>query len=216
MIYGVVNNKVTNAEEYLIDLELRKGQLININRNLIDISIKFDNQDVDAFILDAIKNKLIIQLVLPLKDKFDDTTNVYKNSYVRKLLNSTKFLSRFNKEFIEHIKPTKVHTEDYTTVDKLWLLSHEEISKPADFLKTNDNCWSFDMFEHVDMRRYSEMLLKLNNQKCCGWRLRSAYSDTFYSINNSYVGCVYSYGGVSGYDADFTGYGAWLPACTIC
>ena len=216
MIYGVVNNKITNAEEYLIDLELHKGQPININRNLIDISIKFDNQDVDAFVIDAIKNKLIIQLVLPLNDIFDDMTNVYKNSYIRKLLNSDDFLRRFNKEFIEHIKPTIVHTEDYTTTDKLWLLSHEEIAQNVDFLEQNKNCHAFDLFRHTDIKRYTQTLLELNKQQCYGWRLRSARSYTARGNYNSWVGSVNDCGYVIGNYVNTT-YNGWvLPVCTIC
>ena len=216
MIYGVVNNKVTNAEEYLIDFELRKGQPINVNRKLIDISIKFDNQEVDTFILDVIDDRLIVQLVLPLKDIFDDEIKIYKNSYIRKLLNSDDFLSRFNQEFVKCIKPTILHTEDYTTVDKLWLLSHEEVGQDAGFLSRNNNCRPFDLFEHIDMRSYSQALLKLNKQQCYGWRLRSVTPHTTYKSLSRFVGFVDSDGDVDSNIAYGTDSGALLPACTIC
>lgn len=224
MIYGLINDKIVSAEEYLIDLELRKAQHICINHSVLNVPIRFDNMEVNAFILDAIGNKLIIQLVLPLKEKFDDKLNAYKTSYIRKLLNSDSFLSRFNPEFVKHIKETTVNTEDDTTDDNLWLLSHEEINQSVDeeinqsvdFLKTNDNCQPFDLFEHVDRRRYSKMLLKLNKQKCYGWRLRSAFSDPAYHNCSRYVGYVSGDGSVDFSLAKYTDFGAVLPACTIC
>ena len=216
MIYGLINDKIVSAEEYLIDLELRKAQHICINHSVLNVPIRFDNMEVDAFILDAIGNKLIIQPVLPLKEKFDDKLNAYKTSYIRKLLNSDSFLSRFNPEFVKHIKETTVNTEDDTTDDNLWLLSHEEINQSVDFLRLNNNIYAFDLFEHTDMRSYSEMLLKLNNQKCGGWRLRSAFSDPAYYNCSRYVGYVDDIGDVDYSNVDHTTYGAVLPACTIC
>ena len=216
MIHGFLNNKIVSAEEYLIDLELRKGRSVGISHNLIDMFIRFDNREIDAFILDNTNDRLIIQLVLPLADKFDDRTNVYKNSHIRKLLNSTKFLSRFNKEFIKHIKPKIVHTENYTTKDKLWLLSHEEVCRDVDFLRRNNNCRPFDLCEQINLRIYSQALLKLNNQEWNGWWLRSACSSASNNSGSSLVGFVNS-GGYVDYDyATDTDYAALLPACIIC
>ena len=216
MIHGFLDNKIVSVEEYLIDLELRKGRSVGVNHDLLTASIRFDNKEVDAFILDVIDDKLIVQLVLPLIEKFDDKSNAYKTSYIRNLINSKVFLSRFNKEFIKHIKPTEVHTEDYTTVDKLWLLSHEELCyKDTSYFEANDNCQPFDLFEHTDLRSYSLMLLKHNNQNGYSWRLRSACSSASYNGIIRYVGCV----DILGIDYNIiTGIstGVICPACTIC
>ena len=92
----------------------------------------------------------------------DDNSNVYKTSYIRKLLNSQRFLNRFNSEFVDHIKQTTVHTEKYVTRDKLWLLSHEEVNSNDSFLKHNHKCIAFEMFKAIDLAAYSRMLLELN------------------------------------------------------
>lgn len=215
MIRGFKDNKTTTAEEYLIDYGLRTGNHADVNYDLLNMSIKFDGNEIDAFILDVIDDKLILQLVLPIKEKFDNTSNVYKTSHIRNLINSDKFLSRFNNEFIEHIKPTIVHTEDYTTEDKLWLLSHEEVNQPISFLKKNNDCNSYDLFKNVDMKSYSRTLLNLNKQRYSAWWLRSAYSYTDTEDYSSFVGCVDYSGGVDYNYAFYTDYGALLPACTI-
>lgn len=216
MICGFLNNKTISAEEYLIDYGLRTGNHADVNYDLFNMSIKFDGNEVDAFILDVIDDKLILQLVLPIKEKFDDKSNVYKTSYIRNLINSDKFLSRFNKEFIEHIKPTIVHTEDYTTEDKLWLLSHEEVDQIAYILKTNNGCNSFDLFKNIDMKNYTRTVLDLNEQGCFAWRLRSAGSYVDCESYSRYVGIVTDYGDASDGYIDYTSIGAVFPACTIC
>ena len=215
MIYGFLNGKIVSVEEYLIDYSIRTGQSIHIPTDLLNMSITFDNKEVDAFVLEVIDDKLVIQLALPIREKFDDKSNVYKTSYIRQLLNSDKFLSRFNKEFVEHIKQTEIHTNDYITDDKLWLLSHEEINQQTYFLKTNNNSFSFDLFKNVDLKSYSKiLLLNLNKQNCCGWRLRSAYSCAYIESYSRCVGYV-DYNGSVGYDnAIYTDIGI-LPACII-
>ena len=217
MIYGFLDSKIVNVEEYLIDYSIRTGQSVHISTDLLNMPIVFDNKEVYAFVLDILTNgSLVIQLVLPLKDKFDDKSNVYKTSYIRKLLNSTQFLNKFNTEFINHIKQTKIHTEDYITTDKLWLLSHEEIDLANTiFLKRNKTCKSFDAFKHIELKSYSETLLKLNKQNCRGWHLRSAYLYTNYENYHISVGNVDYNGYVGNNSAYHTYYGALLPACLI-
>ena len=217
MIYGFLDSKVVNAEEYLIDYSIRTGQSVNISTDLLNIPITFDGSDINAFILDITNNnELVLQLVLRIKEKFDNSSNCYKTSYIRELLNSTHFLNRFNTKFINHIKQTKIHTENYITTDKLWLLSHEEINL-ADtiFLNRNKTCKSFDAFKHIELKSYSKTLLNLNQQNCYGWRLRSAYSGTNYESNSISVGYVSDYGNVYSDNANDTNHGALLPACII-
>ena len=214
MIHGFLNSKIVSAEEYLIDYSIRTGQSIHIPTDLLNMPIVFDGNDINAFILDITSNnELVLQLVLPIREKFDDKSNVYKTSYIRNLLNSDKFLSRFNKEFVDHINPTIIHTENYTTEDKFWLLSHEEIDLANTiFLKRNKTCKSFDAFKHIELKSYSETLLKLNKQNCRGWRLRSASSNTSNKYRNRFVGIVY-HGYMSGCERDDVA--TLRPVCTI-
>lgn len=58
---------------------------------------------------------------------FDENTNVWRDSEIRRYMNSDEFLSKFDPEFVKCLKTAQVHTEDYVTEDKMWLLSHEEI-----------------------------------------------------------------------------------------
>ena len=215
MIRGFKGKCMTTAEEWLIDYSLRTGNAVDINTDLFEMPIKFDGKEVDAFILDIIDNKLVIQLALPMVTKFDSRSNRYETSYVRKLINSNEFLNRFNPEFVKHVQIAEVHTEDYVTNDKLWLLSHEEINQFTEFLRPNHECHAFELFKNVDLAIYSRTLLKLNMKKLYGWRLRSAYSNTNYEYNSRYVGNVYNGGYVDYYNADYTNNGALLPACTI-
>ena len=218
MIHGFKGNKTTTAEEWLIDYSLKTGNSIDINTDLLGMPIKFDGTEVDAFILDVHSNKLVIQLALPTVTTFDGKSNRYETSYVRKLINSNEFLSRFNPEFVKYIQPTKVKTEDYVTYDKLWLLSHEEINhsdyRCSNYLRPNHECHAFEMFKTIDLEAYSRVLLK--NKDVYGWRLRSAYSNTYNEIFSRCVGIVSCYGYVSSYNGYITDYGALLPACTIC
>lgn len=217
MIHGFKDDKTITAEEWLIDYSLKANNAIDINTDLLNLPIKFDGKKIDAFILDAIDNKLVIQLALPIATKFDAESNVYKTSYIRKLLNSQDFLSRFNQEFVERIKLTTVHTEDYTTLDKLWLLSHEEVGQDVYFLKSNSKCHVFEMFKTIDLATYSQMMLnELNNDVAYGWRLRSVYSSVANYFDSKTVGYIYINGGVGIKTVDVTSCGAVLPACTIC
>ena len=213
MIHGFKGNKTTTAEEWLINYSLRTGNLIDINPDLLDMPIKFDGTEVDAFILDIIDNKLVIQLILPMKEKFDDKSNRYETSYVRELINSNEFLSRFNPEFVKHVQLTEVHTEDYVTNDKLWLLSHEEVNQYSNYLRPNHECHAFEMFKTIDLEAYSRVSLK--NKDAYGWRLRSAYSIPT-AASNGLVGSVNEYGYVNYYGAIHADVGALFPVCTIC
>ena len=219
MIHGFKGNKTTTAEEWLIDYSLRTGNVVGVNTDLFEMPIKFDGREVDAFILDVLGNKLVIQLSLLMVTKFDDNSNRYGTSYVRELITSKEFLNRFNPEFAKHVQQTKVRTEDYVTNDKFWLLSHEEvINREVNFLKPNHECHIFEMFKTIDLDAYSQMLLKYKTHeyKTHGWRLRSAYSSVSGRLDSGIVGYVSSYGIVNVYLANNTEFGALMPACTIC
>ena len=216
MIHGFKGKCMTTVEEWLIDYSLRTGNVIDVNPDLLDMPIKFDGKEVDAFILDIIDNKPIIQLVLPTVTKFDGKSNRYETSYVRELINSNKFLNRFNLEFVKHIKPTKVHTEDYVTNDKLWLLSHEEVNSTNLSLvnfRSNDKCTAFEIFKTINLAAYSQMLFELNMKKSYGWWLRSSAS--ILASSSRYVGFISNGGYVNGYSYNIIDIASLLPACTI-
>ena len=214
MIHGFKGKCMTTAEEWLIDYSLGTGNVVDVNPDLFEMPIKFDGREVDAFILDVIGNKLVIQLVLPMVELFDGKSNKYATSYARKLINSNEFLHRFNSEFVKHVQLTKVHTEDYVTNDKLWLLSHEEINYCLDLLRSNHECHAFEIFKTIALETYSRMLLK-NEIDAYGWWLRSAYSGTSLSNHSSIVGCVTRDGYVHHSNAYFAYGGTLCPACTI-
>ena len=218
MIHGFKGKCVTTVEEWLIDYSLRTGNVVDVNPDLISMPIRFDGKEIDAFILDVIDNKLVIQLVLPMVELFDGESNRYATSYVRKLINSNEFLHRFNSEFVKRIQMTEVHTEDYVTNDKLWLLSHEEVnpikSSLVDF-RSNDRCTVFEMFKTIDLATYSQMLLRLNGKTSYGWWLRSSASSVLIS-SSRYVGFVNDSGYMNGYSHYTIDLGSLLPACTIC
>ena len=215
MIHGFKGKCMTTVEEWLVDYSLRTGNVVDVNPDLISMSIRFDGTEVDAFILDIIDNKLVIQLVLPMVAEFDNKSNRYETSYVRELINSNEFLHRFNLEFVKRIQLTEVHTEDYVTNDKLWLLSHEEINQDSDLLiiRPNHECHAFEMFKTIDLAAYSQMLLELNMKKSYGWWLRSSVS--VLSSDSKYVGFVSNSGYVNGYGYNIIDIGSLLLACTI-
>ena len=77
-------------------------------------------------------------------DKPDDTTKetTWKNSKIREVLNSNAFISKFEKTFVDCIQNTNVKTENYTTTDKFWLLSTNEVGyKPS----PRKQCYKLDL-----------------------------------------------------------------------
>ncbi len=58
---------------------------------------------------------------------FDKETNVWRDCELRRYLNSPEFAANFDQDFLDHVVEEDVHTEDYVTKDKFWILSHEEI-----------------------------------------------------------------------------------------
>ena len=151
-------------------------------------------------------------------DKND--SQVWAKSSLRKRLNSGRFMFQFmNKMFTSHIQDTEVWTADEKTIDKFWLLSHEEVACEQDrqsWFKANRGGLPFDKYEHVQSGHQLRALRckpsiaaddKLSDS-AHRWWLRSAYSDY---VDN--VGDVGSYGYVSGYRADYSD--GCSPALTI-
>ena len=89
------------------------------------------------------------------RSKFDDKTNVWKDSYLRGYINSDKFMKKFDPEFIKLTKPTDVHTENYVTTDRFWVPSHEEVncdSKAAEWFNKNNNTKRYEYFTDKESR----------------------------------------------------------------
>ena len=69
------------------------------------------------------------------KSKFDDKTNVWRDSYLRNYINSDEFAKKFDPEFIKLTQITDVHTDDYVTKDRFWIPCHEEVNCDAESAK---------------------------------------------------------------------------------
>lgn len=83
------------------------------------------------------------------KRRFDEKTNKWKDSEIRAYLNGKEFAKKFDPEFLKLVKTEDVHTEDYVTKDKFWLLSHEEVNCPEDrksWFKSNKGAVRFPYF----------------------------------------------------------------------
>ena len=77
--------------------------------------------------VDEVNNTLTLQSFYLIENRpFDSTTNVWRDCELRRYLNSD-YEKNFNKDFTDAWIPTDVHTDNYVTVDKCWILSHEEV-----------------------------------------------------------------------------------------
>ena len=100
-------------------------------------------------------HKLILGCKWILFDaQFDkNDCQVWAKSSLRKRLNSGRFMFQFmNKMFTSHIQDTEVWTADEKTIDKFWLLSHEEVACEQDrqsWFEANRGCLPFEKYEHV-------------------------------------------------------------------
>jgi hypothetical protein len=168
-------------------------------------TIRYGESLCEALVLDESKEGKIVLLLLQLESKFDEYKNIWKQSYIRKWLNSNKFLKNFDSEFLNHVKETEVHTEDYVTKDKFWLVSHEEVcfEYANKWFKQNKNTKRFNYFDGSKEKRRRLYVVWPRY-----WLLRSASSS-----GSTYVGYVIDDGDV--YDYDAYDYGAVLPACLI-
>ena len=168
-------------------------------------TIRYGERLCDALVLEETNEGKIVQILLPIYCSFDTKTNSWKKSDIRKWLNSDKFLKEFDESFLNHVKETEVHTEDYETKDKFWLLSHEEVGYENKYrvFKPNKNTRKFDYFDGSDEKRH----ISFNGKKHYWW-LRSSNSD--YPFFVGYVG-------IGGYVGDSLYYdcSAVFPACLI-
>ena len=165
----------------------------------------FEGKLIEALCLDITDEGKNVMLLPEIRDTFDkEGSNSWKDSSIRMELNSDVFMYKLDKDFINHTVVKKIHTCDYTTYDRFWLLSHEEVGFNTDFFKENYLCKKFQYFDGTYKSRcFDEILCSP-----CSWWLRSADSGI-----SSIVGYVNGDGGVYGDGASY--YNAVLPVCLI-
>lgn len=89
---------------------------------------------------------------------FDQNTNVWKDAEIRKYLNG-EFLTKFDPEFVDALQTTDVHTDNYVTKDKMWLLSHEEIGYKDDsgMFKPNVGSRVYDYYKDDSTEEFKKV-----------------------------------------------------------
>ena len=216
-ISEICHNAISNAA---IDLELcMRGSrnLISSEKELHKIAevgdkilVSFEGKYVPWIIINKDKEALTINSEDCLKEKaFDKETNKWKDSAIRKYLNGKYFKDKFEKEFLKLVSDDLIGTEDYTTTDKFWLLSHEEIgNKGNDSLKKNCETKHFKYFSSR-VKRIKEIWNKDGEREARFWWLRSACAN-----DCSSVGLV-SDGGYISNNFAYNLYGGLSPACSI-
>lgn len=149
----------------------------------------FDGKSIEALCLDISDEGKTVMLFPEIQEEFDiGGSNIWRDSSIRKKLNSNDFFRKFDKEFMNHTVVKEVHTCDYITYDRFWLLSHEEIGYNTNFFEENHLCKKLKYFdESVDSRCFDRML-----SSAWFWWLRSAFSGTsdgvVYVNGSGYVG----------------------------
>lgn len=80
---------------------------------------------------------------------FDEKSNVWRDSSIRRYMNND-MSKKFDPEVLKLVKTSKVHTENYVTEDKFWLLSHEEIGykDKNNMFKKNIGAEVFDYYKN--------------------------------------------------------------------
>ena len=165
----------------------------------------FDGKSIEALCLDITDEGKIVMLFPEIKELFDiGGHNSWKDSPLRAKLNSDDFFCKFENDFINHIVVKEVHTCDYITNDRFWLLSHEEVGSNKNYFRENHLCKKLKYFDESDKSRcFDEMFWS-----AFGWWLRSATSDSSYNVG--YV-CG---GGFVSYNSAYNNI-AVLPVCLI-
>ena len=171
--------------------DFRNADLSEIIKKLqvgMSFTTKFDGKLIEALCLDITDEGKTVMLFPEMQEEFDEGgSNNWKNSSIRRELNSDVFMCKLDEDFINHTIIKDVHTCDYITNDRFWLMSHEEIGLNTNSFKENHLCKKLKYFDgSTKSRRFDEIFCSP-----CRWWLRSAYSD-----NSIDVGCVLSGGTV--------------------
>ena len=121
------------------------------------ILVRYENREIPCIIVARKPNG---DLICNSEDclerrRFDPSTNRWKDSELRRYLNGPEFAKKFDPEFLKLVKTEDVHTEDYVTRDRFWILSHEEVNCPADrsaWFKPNVGAVPFPYFTDNESR----------------------------------------------------------------
>lgn len=116
--------------------------------------VTYDNKRIPMQVIHKYDDgRVVLQSYYLLEQRaFDQNTNVYKDAEIRQYLNGD-FLKKFDSEFVDMLKTTDVHTDNYVTHDKMWLLSHEEIgySDDSNMFKPNVGSITYDYYKtHIE------------------------------------------------------------------
>lgn len=190
----------------------KRLSVLESHKDILNMDVSYKGHKIDAFVIDLSDEHPVVQLMIYENRPFNKDiarlgrqANRWKDSYIRKYINSDGFIGGFNREFAERIIATTVHTDGYETRDRFFLLSCEEVGFEDENKKYKDNSPSrrFDAFDGTNKSR-----IRTVNSSARRWWLRSA--DTDY---RNIVGIVSDVGGVS---YDYVGiYLGCLPVCTI-
>lgn len=135
----VLSNEISCVEECTIKTDLLGYEQIDFEEAKQKAKVgdclllKYENILVPWQIIhkyykdDGTTDRCVLQPYYLLEKRaFDQNTNVWRDSELRKYLNS-EFLDKLDPEFVKMLRPTEVHTDNYTTIDRVWIPSHEEI-----------------------------------------------------------------------------------------
>ena len=196
----------------MIEKDFRNADLNEIIEKLqvgMSFTVKFDGKLIEVLCLDISDEGKTVMLFPEMQEAFDKgEINNWKDSSIRRKLNSNVFMCKLDEEFINHTVVKEIHTCDYTTYDRFWLLSHEEVGGSKNYskyFKENRLCKKLKYFDESDKSRCFDRMLYPPRT----WWLRSAsscYSDS--------VGCAYRDGFVNGYYVDNNDI-AVLPTCLL-
>jgi len=192
----------------MIEKDFRNADLNEIIEKLqvgMSFTVNFDKKFIEALCLDISDEGKTVMLFPEMREKFDTRNhNSWKDSSIREKLNSDDFFCKFDKEFINHTVVKEIHTCDYVTHDRFWLLSHEEVGSNTNRFKENRLCKKLKYFDESDESRcFDETFCSARF-----WWLRSAFSD--YDYNVGYV----NYDGYV-YNCYASSHNAVLPVCLI-
>ena len=157
--------------------------------------IMFDDEVLDVLVLGEKDGCTCVQFECCETIPFDkNMENDWGDSSSRKYLNSEQFIKKVDPEFMKHVVEATVHTEDYTTKDKFWLLSHEEIGFVDDknWFMQNRGTKKLDYFDNTKVGQKNKKLIRYDfyvGSSVSSWWLRSASN-----YSSSYVGNVNYYG----------------------
>ena len=128
--------------------------------------------------------------------RFDEnSSNIWKNSSLRKYLNSNKFLKRFPVAIQNNIGFHDIWTDQKITSDRFWLLSWQDLGEVG---KQIENIFKIDypskktIYNSDIFKNKKDLIIKYFTSPASYWWLRSAYDD-----DSHFVALVYYDGTVN-------------------